>query len=123
VSHRLAGEAVGASSNDGGTFGIRHAVVFAHGTVTDLNVRGTGIGDSAASANAINNNGVIVGADGAGDAFIYRNGQATDLNTLIPPNSGYRLGTATGINDAGDIVGAAVQISNPRKAVVFELTP
>ncbi|HEY3608052.1 MAG TPA: hypothetical protein VGL06_11160 [Pseudonocardiaceae bacterium] len=119
----LAGEVVGASSNDAGTFGTRHAVLFANGAVTDLNVRGTGIGASAASANAINNSSVIVGADGAGDAFIYQNSQATDLNTLIPPNSGYRLGTATGINDAGDIVGTPVQISNPRKAVAFELTP
>jgi probable HAF family extracellular repeat protein len=116
------GMAVGASTTDAGTFGFRHAVVFAHGTVTDLNVRGTGVA-SAASANAINDNGVIVGADGAGDAFIYQNGQATDLNTLIPPNSGWRLVTANGINDAGDIVGDAVQISNPRKVATFELTP
>jgi probable HAF family extracellular repeat protein len=118
----LAGTAVGASSNTAGTFGARHAVVFAHGTVTDLNVRGTGVA-SAASANAINNNDTIVGADGAGDAFIYQNGQATDLNTLIPPNSGWRLATANGINDAGNIIGVAVQIQNPRKFAAFELTP
>jgi len=119
----LAGAAVGASSNDAGTFGTRHAVLFTNGTVTDLNVRGTGIGASAASANAINNNGVIVGADGAGDAFIYQNGRATDLNTLIPPNSGWRLVTANGINDSGAIVGVAVQIRNVRKVAVFELAP
>jgi uncharacterized membrane protein len=110
----LAGTAVDASSNTAGTFGTRHAVVFAHGTVTDLNVRGTGVA-SAASANAINND-TIVGADGAGDVFIYQNGHATDLNTLIPPNSGWRLATANGINDAGNIIGSRSTDSKPKKS-------
>jgi uncharacterized membrane protein len=37
-------------------------VLFANGTVTDLNAPGTGLAD--ASANAINDNGVIVGQGG-----------------------------------------------------------
>jgi probable HAF family extracellular repeat protein len=53
---------------------------------------------------------VIVGnADLAGDtvnhAFIYTNGKMTDLNTLIPANSGWELDTASAINDNGWIVG------------------
>ncbi|WP_157430444.1 hypothetical protein [Actinomadura macra] len=100
-----AGVAVGVSTNTPGKeSGISHAVVFANGTVTDLNVSGTGL--AAASANALNDKGVIVGSDRNG-GFVYQNGVATDLDTLIPPNSGYHIVTATGINNNGAIVGVA----------------
>lgn len=114
------GEVVGASvsSSDGDA----HAVLFANGTVTDLNAPGTGGPDADAQANAINNSGVIVGNGGNGDAFIYQNGQATDLNNLIAPGSGFTLITADGINNNGDIVGTAV--SSVRNATFgYELTP
>jgi probable HAF family extracellular repeat protein len=113
-------EAVGASltsaDNDA------DAVLFAHGTVTDLNAPGSGGPDADAQANAINNSGVIVGNAGNGDAFIYQNGQATDLNTLITPGTGFTLITADGINNNGDIAGTAV--SSARNATFgYELTP
>jgi probable HAF family extracellular repeat protein len=38
-------------------------------------------------------------------AFLIANGTAVDLNSQIPSGSGWRLGTATAINDAGEIVG------------------
>lgn len=38
-------------------------------------------------------------------AFIFQNGTATDLNTLIPADSGWILHTARGINNLGQIVG------------------
>ncbi len=59
-------------------------------------------------ANAINTQGQIVGRatePGDGCAFVYRDGKMIDLNTLIPPNSGWKLTAAYGINDAGQIVG------------------
>ena len=44
--------------------------------------------------------------DGADHAFLWENGVLTDLNALIPANSGWVLSTATGINDNQQIVGA-----------------
>ncbi len=38
-------------------------------------------------------------------AFIITGGVGTDLNTLIPSGSGWHLGTATAINDSGEIAG------------------
>jgi probable HAF family extracellular repeat protein len=39
-------------------------------------------------------------------AFLYANGKMKDLNRLIPSGSGWVLSEATGINDAGQIVGS-----------------
>jgi probable HAF family extracellular repeat protein len=74
-----------------------------------------------ASANAINDNGVIVGQGGNGHAFIYQNGHATDLNSLIAPGSGFTLFNADGINDNGVIVGTASNSNG--QTFGFELTP
>ena len=65
---------------------------------------------------------MIVGNGGNGDAFIYQNGQATDLNNLIAAGSGFTLITADGINSNGGIVGTAV---SPVRNASFgcELTP
>ena len=38
-------------------------------------------------------------------AFLIANGVGVDLNSQIPAGSGWRLGTATAINDAGEIAG------------------
>ena len=53
----------------------------------------------------------IVGSHLAGQpsfkpsAFLISGGVGVDLNSLIPAGSGWHLGVATGINDAGQIVG------------------
>lgn len=44
-----------------------------------------------------------------------------DLNTLLPPKSGWILTSATGINDAGQIVGYGINPSG--KYSGYELTP
>jgi probable HAF family extracellular repeat protein len=57
---------------------------------------------------AINDSGVAVGQSTFQDtyhAFVYRSGTIKDLNTLIPPGSGWELNEAEGINSAGQIVG------------------
>jgi probable HAF family extracellular repeat protein len=57
-------------------------------------------------------------------AFVYQNGQMTDLNTLLllPGNNSYRLFSATSINDNGQIVATAFnQSANNFHAVL--LTP
>jgi len=59
---------------------------------------------------AINDNEVIVGHGEVSPdnrhAFIYTDGAFTDLNNLIPPNSGWTLRYASDINNSGWIIGA-----------------
>lgn len=87
------------------------------------------IGDDTNSwAWGINNNGVVVGQsfggvdDPTGRAFLYENGVATDLNTLIQPNSSLQLELANDINDAGEIAGFALD-TNTGTTVAFLATP
>lgn len=72
------------------------------------------IGDDTQSwAWGINDHGQVVGQSfnldtGAARAFLYENGQSTDLNTLVQPNSPVQLLLANDINDEGEIVGFGV---------------
>jgi probable HAF family extracellular repeat protein len=57
---------------------------------------------------AINSSGQVVGESNRGTidhAFLSYNGTMTDLNDLLPPDSGWTLNYAYGINDAGQITG------------------
>ncbi|MFO0958173.1 MAG: PEP-CTERM sorting domain-containing protein [Isosphaeraceae bacterium] len=83
------------------------------------------------NALAINQSGVIVGKSLTGDlygihadhAFILQdvNSRSVDLNTLLPTTVGWVLNTATGINDAGQIVGLG---TDPSGAVhYYQLNP
>ena len=63
-----------------------------------------------ATPHAMNENAVVVGSFGlnpdAQRAFVWDKAHGMqDLNTLIPPNSGWTLEVASGINDRGEIVG------------------
>jgi len=78
------------------------------------------LGSATSIARAINNFGQVVGTTGTG-AFLYQDGVMTDLNTLIPPDSGLHLDVAYGINDAGQIVGIATGSDHQPHA--FLLTP
>ena len=53
-------------------------------------------------------------------AFLYRSSRMDDLNDLIDPRSGWVLEEASGINDAGQIVGAGTHNGEVR---AFVLTP
>jgi probable HAF family extracellular repeat protein len=44
-------------------------------------------------------------ASGQQHAYIFSKAKMTDLNELIPADSGWTLAAATGINDVGEIVG------------------
>lgn len=88
---------------------------------------GTLPGDTDAEARAINAQGQVVGFTGAEvkktwrtRAFLWQNGQLSDLNALLPPHSGWRLESASGINDRGQIVGSGRHNGKPR---AFLLTP
>ena len=78
----------------------------------------------------INSQGLVVGSyvTGKGEsAFINSLDQKNfafgglDLNTLLPPKSGWVLTSATGISDAGQIVGYGYDPSG--KFTAYELTP
>ena len=73
--------------------------------MSDLGTLGGTFSDSA----GINNRHQIVGtstvSSGQQHAYIFSKAKMTDLNELIPSDSGWILVAATGINDAGEIVG------------------
>ena len=114
-----------------------HGVLFnADGTVTDLGVLS---GDISSIATAINNSGTVVGFSSsarpgftlhlapelvgpkASDrAFVYSNGKMYDLNTSLTGASGWKLAYASGINNAGEIVGTGTFQSQQH---AFLLTP
>ncbi len=78
--------------------GVEHAFLYSNGKMTDL---GTLPAYSDSGATAINDSGEVVGwaktSGGSEDAFLYQNGTMTDLGA----------GCAYGINDSGQVVGAA----------------
>ena len=103
------GAVVGWANTTPNTLNPIHAFLWSQ--TTGMQDLGTLSGYSSSFAAAINNSGVVVGyaADQQGDtghAFIYKNGQMTDLNTYSGIPSGWVLNTATAINDNGVVAGA-----------------
>ena len=85
--------------------GGRRAFLYFNGAILNLGTLG---GNSF--AHAINDNNEIVGTSetagpGSGAAFLYKNTTMTNLNTVLPANSGWNLIFANGINESGQIVG------------------
>jgi probable HAF family extracellular repeat protein len=105
------GEVVGASNLPGDT--IAHSFLWTKDTgMQDLGALGADVGGFPT---AINNNSQMVGGScditGNCRAFLWQNKVMTDLNALIPADSPWYLLFAYGINDAGEIVGQALQKS------------
>jgi probable HAF family extracellular repeat protein len=99
----------------------RHAFLYSGSTMTDLGA----LGGSWSRAYGINNLEQVVGevkiADNAPThAFLYQDSTMIDLNTLIDPSSGWRLASATAINDLGQICGRGY---GPAGTHAFLLTP
>jgi probable HAF family extracellular repeat protein len=114
-----AGVAVGDASVHGDAFGgERHPVIYANGRVIDL---WPDLQTTWAFAKGINSAGVVVGDGPVG--WVYQNGTRTDLNTLIPAGTGYKIVAGEAINDAGQIVALAVPNGSPRQTVAVLLTP
>jgi probable HAF family extracellular repeat protein len=95
------GQVVGHSAT---ASGVEHAFLYSNGKMADLGMPSGAVGSSAL---AINHTGQIVGLIGINNsshAALYNDGVWTDLGTV----TGATLGAvATGINDAGQIVGQA----------------
>ena len=49
--------------------------------------------------------GTLYGPNGVAVAFVYVNGHAYALDSLLPPRSGWQIADALGVNDHGEIVG------------------
>lgn len=98
------GQVVGFSSffDPDTTDEVFESFLYSDGEMIDLGVPG----DNNV-ANDINDSGQIVGRMGSG-AYIYDDGVVSNLNNLILPGSGLSIHQATGINNAGQIVGWAI---------------
>lgn len=106
-----------AINNSGQVTGIANSATFQHafrttptGRISDPGTDLGHLGGDFSAGWAINNLGVVVGESDTNPitldthAFIYDTSMR-DLNNLIPSGSGWLLVLATGINDAGQIVG------------------
>jgi probable HAF family extracellular repeat protein len=85
-------------------------------------------GGTFSIAHGINSLDQIVGGsnlsgDAVEHAFIYQNSQLTDLNTLIPSDSGWVLNGASAINDNGWIVGRGVNPQGQQTAYLLQPIP
>ena len=105
-----------------------HAARYSNGIWSDL---GAIAGANSNLAKGVNVNGQVVGTayfpqtqyhppkPGKHVAFIYSNGGLVDLNTLIPAGTGFTLTDAVGINDSGQIVCNATNLSGSEHAVLL----
>jgi probable HAF family extracellular repeat protein len=91
-----------------------HAFLYNNGVYTTLR------GDVKSGASDINDRGQVVGWYGNSSAYLYDNGNFTDLNTLIDPSLGIKIDDALFINNKGQIVTYANYRGEGR---VFLLTP
>ncbi len=108
VGSSVVGKVSPTSSTD-----LNHAFVWTQGVMVDLGAHPFDTNYIHSEAKDVNNAGEIVGytakffgsPTSGGAAMLWHNGEAIDLNTLVPPGSGWVLQSAEGINDRGDIVG------------------
>lgn len=114
-----AGAVAGVSET--GDSGTRHGFLSVSGSLRDLSPL-PGMDDSAAYA--VNRLNQVVGtsqtAAGVKCATSWQNSRPTDLNTLLPPHSGWVLTEARAVNDHGQIAGQGIFNGKP---CAFLLTP
>ena len=118
----LDGQVVGTSDTAGDA--SFHGFLWQQGHITDL---GTLPGDAYSSAIAISNDGLALGVSVSASfsprAALWRNGTATDLNTLVPQDTALYLESACSINDKGEIIGFAALKSNPSESHAYLAKP
>jgi len=104
-------------------FTLNHSMfVYSSGMTTQLRTKLGSVGFSS----SLNDSGHIVGSARQRDytyrAFLYANGTFTDLNDLLPPDSGWILEDATDINSSGAIAGNGT-INGETRAFLLTPTP
>lgn len=125
------GEVVGSS----GGSGLPHAVLWKNGAMTDL---GTLANKDSSEAYDINDAGTVVGmsytynpnpdySKGEDEyknprAFVWKDGTMSDLNNLLPANSGWEVTSASGINNNGQIVGTGTFNGQQRAYLLIPVT-
>ena len=116
------GQVVGVSDTAGDQ--SFHAFLWQQGHITDL---GTLPGDSYSLAPTISNDGMVLGisldANFNPRAVLWRNGIATDMNTLVPKDTALVLESACSINEKGEIIGFAYLKSNPSESHAYVAKP
>jgi probable HAF family extracellular repeat protein len=121
------GQIVGSSSHQMETYpflSVYRPCLWDNGQIIDL---GLPQGYARGVATGINNDGTIVGwmattlSGGTKHAFVWRDGVLTNLNSIVPPNSGWELQSASDINDNGQIIGSGSAPSGSIQG--FLLTP
>lgn len=109
-----------AGASDMNDIGTRHGFLYASGQMQDLAPLP---GLTTSAAYALNAAGQVAGTSQTltlRRATLWHSGQPTDLNTLLPPHSGWTLTEARAINDHGQIAGLGL-FGGHRRA--FLLTP
>lgn len=100
-----------------------HAFLYKNGVTTDLGVCPNLPTSTGEAINALDQvTGVCAQSLPGRAAFLSTPGQGmVDLNTLIPPGSGWKLTEATGINDAGQIIGNGINPNGQSHAFLLSL--
>jgi probable HAF family extracellular repeat protein len=104
-----AGLVVGSADPVADFLDYEHAAAWQDGVLTFLPELGDGAQVMESFARDVNDHGTIVGTSVTPSfevhAVIWRDGELTDLNALIPPGSGWLLANAHAISNDGRIVG------------------
>jgi len=105
-----AGVVVGSADLPGSQ--IHDAVIWTNEKIHDL---GTVAGDLCSRGRGLNARGQVVGGSSDCQNFLHafvweEGGPMLDLNTLIPPGSGFQLTNAFNINDRGEILAKAAPL-------------
>lgn len=104
--------------------GVPHAFIFqvnASGLVTSRTDLG-GFDDGFSYGFALNANGEVVGSSDS-RAVLWDAAGMHDLNLMIPQDGSWELMKATGINDAGQIIGHGKHFGLPRTFLLGPITP
>ena len=115
-----AGEIVGRADVPGNEHN-HHAFLWKNGRMRDL---GKAKGWPCSTAIDINSKGqVIIDTGicgvGGGPGLLWENGALYDLNTLIPPNSGFVIGDVNYINDRGEIAVTGILPNGDQHALLL----
>jgi probable HAF family extracellular repeat protein len=102
----------------------QHAFLYDNGQMVDIGTLATTSNDRM-FVRAINDNTQIVGFVGGGNpsgnrAWLWQDGQMSNLNDLVDPGSGLTLNAANDINDRGQIVGYGTTVGGQIHAFLLD---